>query len=207
MAHVFRAALRCALPAAFALAPALAHAEDRPAQGATCPAERAIYTLPSEEGAIQAAFIPAKHWPSVASDLYFKVTTAQRDYWFSFAVSNGYGGITLLPVENPYDAKAEDGGPASLLPDAETPEDQDAELELLAKLRFLPLDRDLMVAENPPSAGQDAPPYLMTPELGQALWYDVTMLTADPEAERDTMPRGAFRLTGCRAEAPAKAWP
>ncbi|KPL69153.1 hypothetical protein SZ64_14185 [Erythrobacter sp. SG61-1L] len=207
MAHVFRAALRCALGSGLLLAPALAHAEEAQAGAASCPAERAVYTLPSEEGDIHASFIPARHWPSAASDLYFKLTTPRRDYWFSFAVSNGYSGITLLPVGNPYDPAAEDGGPASLLPETESPEDQDAELELLAKLRFLPLDANLMVAENPPSAGQEAPPYLMTPELGEALWYDVAMLTPDPEAEADSMPRGAFRITGCLAEAPAKAWP
>ncbi|OJW69915.1 MAG: hypothetical protein BGO57_11695 [Sphingomonadales bacterium 63-6] len=207
------AALRRVFPAGLALviggalAPQMGQAQDAQHAAASCPVERALYTLPAEGGDIHAAFIPARNWPSAASNLYLKLTTAQRDYWFSFAISNGYGGISLLPVENPYDERAQDSGPASTLPEAERPEDEEAQIELLAQLRFLSMDRDLNVAENPPSAGEEAPPYLMMPELGQALWYDAALLTTDPAAERDDMPRGVFRISTCLAEAPPKAWP
>lgn len=207
MARIVRAALRCALPSVLALGAGIVHAEEAAATGATCPAEQAIYTLPSEDGNIRASFIPAKNWPSVVTNLYLKLTTTQRDYWFTFAASNGYGGISLLPVANPYAAEAEDGGPASTLPETETPEDEAIESELLGRLRFMALGSDLAVAENPPSAGDQAPPYLMMPELGLALWYDPASLTTDKDAGQDFVPRGVFKLTGCLAEAPPKAWP
>lgn len=46
-------------------------------------------------------------------------------------------------------------------------------------------------------SGEEAPPYIMLPEIGRALWYDAAALTEDETADRDPMPRGVFRRTGC----------
>ena len=188
-----------ALALAFASAPALA--ED-------CPAERAVYTMHSDDdGDFRAQFIPAQHMATVVSDLYLKLTTTQRSYWFGFSSSNGYGGITALPVSDPYDASAREEGPRSLLKEPETPEDEAVETELLSRLRFIVLDENLQEAPGFPSSGDAAPPYVMMPDVGLALWYGISALTEDEAAERDSMPRGVFRLTECLKEVPAKAWP
>lgn len=161
---------------------------------AACPAERAAYEMraPGNDSRWQLHLIPAGDMASVASDLYVRLTTPQRAYWFSFAVSQGYGGISLLPATDPAigPAEEENGG--------------DDGADIGQWLRFLALYEDMSAAADPPRRGEQAPPYLMVPELGVALWYEAAALTGDPDAERDYMPRGVFRLSGC-AELPVGA--
>ncbi len=178
-----------------------------PALAEDCPAERAVYAMHSDDyGDYRAEFIPTLHMATVASDLYLKLTTTQRTYWFGFSASNGYGGITLLPISDPYSASAKEDGPRDLLGEP-APEEEASFMRQLAQLRFIALGSDLMEMESPPSSGNAAPPYLIMPELGTSLWYGALALTEDPEAERDPMPRGVFKLTECLKEAPAKAYP
>ncbi len=40
---------------------------------AYCPAERAVYELPSEYGLFRISFVPGLHYASTASDLYMKL--------------------------------------------------------------------------------------------------------------------------------------
>ena len=87
---------------------------------ATCEAERAVYemTAPDTEEVWRIGLVPARNMASIASDLYLKLTTPQRDYWFTFSVSQGYSGITVFPVTDPY----ADSGPRDLLgPPSPTP--------------------------------------------------------------------------------------
>ena len=175
---------------------------------ADCPAERAVYTMHSaDDGIFRAQFIPSLHMATAASDFYFKLSTPQRSYWFGFSSSNGYGGITLLPISDPYAEEAREDGPRDLLGTPKTPEEEDGLIHQLSTLRFIALDQDLMELPDPPSSGDPAPPFLMMPEIGSALWYGPGALTDDAAAERDPMPRSAFKLTECLKEAPAKAWP
>lgn len=179
-----------------------------PAFAAECPAERAVYTMHSEDdGDFRAQFIPTLHMASAASDLYFKLTTPQRSYWFGFSASNGYGGVALMPISDPYAESAREDGPRDLLGTPETPEEENDMMRQVAALRFIALGDDLMETADPPSSGDDAPPYLMMPEIGTSLWYGPLALTEDPEAQRDPMPRGVFKLAECLKEAPAKAFP
>ena len=85
---------------------------------ANCPAERAVYTLKSDP-AFSAGFIPAKHFASMASNLYFWIKSPQRTYWFTFGIGNGYTGISLGPVGDPYIAADgdPDNGPVRIEPD------------------------------------------------------------------------------------------
>src|SRR5690606_41694053 len=75
---------------------------------ATCEAERAVYemTATDTEEVWRIGLVPARNMASIASDLYLKLTTPQRDYWFTFSVSQGYSGISVFPVTYPY---ADDG--------------------------------------------------------------------------------------------------
>lgn len=171
------------------------------AETAGCPSERAVYTLESGGDTFTIALVPARSYASMASDLYFKLTTTQRSYWFSLAMSQGYGGMTLLPVGDPYDESARNDGPRQLLDDDEGGDD------LLPSLRFYTLDASLAFIEEPPAKGEPAPAHVMAPELGLALWYNPALLSEDAGAERDPMPRGIFRLTTCLDAAPPKAWP
>jgi hypothetical protein len=59
---------------------------------ATCEAERAVYemTAPDTDEVWRIGLVPARNMASIASDLYLKLTTPQRDYWFTFSVSQGY---------------------------------------------------------------------------------------------------------------------
>lgn len=192
-----RAANLGALALAFASTTALAE---------TCPAERAVYRMQAEEGAFRAQLLPSLHMASAASDLYLQLTTPARSYWFTFSVSNGYGGIAVLPVSDPHDETARDNGPRDLLePSYDAEEGIDG--EMLATLRFFAMDSDLKVFESPPQSGDEAPPYLMMPDMGAALWYYFQYLSEDPDATDDVMPRGVFKLAECLEEAPKKAYP
>lgn len=171
-----------------------------------CPVERAVYELrvPDSEGAWRLGLVPAKTMASMASDLYLRLTTPQRDYWFTFRVSQGYGGISVFPVTDPYNA----AGPRNLLaePYGDNPDGATDE-EIGGWLRFLSLDASLAVAFDPPMKGDEAPAFIMLPELGQGLWYAAAAFTDDPAADRDPMPVGLFQLSGCLVVPPAPAGP
>lgn len=163
---------------------------------ATCEAERAVYemTAPDTDEVWRIALVPARSPAGIASDLYLKLTTPQRDYWFAFSVSQGYSGVSVFPVADPDG----EGGPRDLLaPPFGANADGAADPDILNALRFLSLDADLNVAFEPPVSGEEAPPYLMLPELGRALWYDAAALSGDPTADRDPMPRGVFKRAAC----------
>ena len=163
---------------------------------ATCEAERAVYEMTAldTEEVWRIGLVPARNMVSIASDLYLKLTTPQRDYWFTFSVSQGYSGISVYPVTDPY----ADSGPRDLLgPPFGANADGVTDPDILNALRFLTLDAELNIAFEPPMSGEDAPPYIMLPELGRALWYDAAALTDDEAADRDPMPRGVFRRTQC----------
>lgn len=159
-----------------------------------CSAERAAYEMrvPDDDGRWQLHLIPAGDMAGVASDLYVRLTTPQRAYWFGFAVSQGYGGISLLPASDP--AIAEELGDTFGTSDGENGNDG---ADISRWLRFMAFDEDMNVASDPPMHGDRALPYVMVPELGVALWYEAAALTGDPNADRDYMPRGVFRLKGC----------
>jgi hypothetical protein len=163
---------------------------------ATCEAERAVYemTAPDTDEVWRVGLVPARNMASIASDLYLRLTTPQRDYWFTFSVSQGYSGISVFPVTDPY----AEAGPRDLLgPPFGANADGVTDHDILGALRFLTLDAELNIAFEPPKSGEDAPPYIMLPEIGRALWYDAAALTEDETADRDPMPRGVFRRTGC----------
>lgn len=186
------------LLAAFVLSalPTAAIAQAPVAGPATCEAERAVYEIraPDADEVWRIALIPARAMASSASDLYLKLTTPQRAYWFTFSVSQGYSGISAFPVTDPY----ADGGPRDLLgPPFGANPDGVTDPDVVGALRFLSLDADLNVGFEPPMSGEEAPPYIMLPEIGRALWYDAAALTADETADRDPIPRGVFKRKQC----------
>jgi len=163
-----------------------------------CPAERAIYTLKSDP-AFTAGFIPAEHFASMASDLYFWIKSPQRTYWFTFSISNGYGGISLGPIGDPYVAADgdPDNGPVTL----------DAGELNRPYMRVYPMRKDWMVLDNPPSSGDPAPDVMFTPEIGTVLWYAPRAISTDQTAMRDPMDRGVFLRSGCMAQAAKPGYP
>ena len=169
-----------------------------------CPAERTLYALTGEEGRFEIGFLPSLHYASMASDLYLFLRTPQRSYWFTFSVSNGYGGMTLLPVTDPHRSDAQPDGPRQLL---ELGADDPEALDVIESLRFYAMDEDFTFWFDPPNAGDPAPAYIMVPEIGLALWYGPSRLTDDPAAERDPMPRGVFQRVDCLDTIPEPAWP
>ena len=74
-------------------------------------------------------------------------------------------------------------------------------------LRFLAFDTALDIANDPPNRGDEAPLHILLPELGQGLWYSASAFTDDPSADRDPMPRGLFRRSGCLAASGPEARP
>jgi len=168
-----------------------------PAAALECPAERALYTHAGDP-AITAGFIPSRHFASMASDLYFRVTTTQRTYWFTIHIALGYGGASLAAMGDPYQPVEGD------------PDNGPVQLGVAAgyerAMGFHPLDADLAIT-GVPQRGEPAPPYIYTPDLGLVLWYAAGALTQDPSARRDPMDRGAFRLTRCLDRAALPAYP
>lgn len=169
---------------------------------AVCPAERAVYELKSEETdeVWKLSFIPADATASIASDLYLHLLTPQRGYWFTFNVAQGYGGISIWPVTDPY-AKP---GPRELLA---SENGEDLLEEVGGYLRFMAFDKDLKIANEPPRQGEDSPLYILLPEIGMGLWYSAAAFSEDEKAERDPMPRGMFIRAGCLVVPARKALP
>lgn len=169
-----------------------------------CPAERAIYELVDDEDRFEIGFRAARNSASIASDLYLYLTTPLRTYWFTFSVSNGYSGMTLIPVTDPTRADAMPNGPRELI---SLGSDDAQDLDVLRSLRFYALDEDLTFWFEPPNMGEPAPAYVMVPEIGLSLWYGADQLTDDAGADRDPMPRGVFKPDRCRDELLEPAWP
>lgn len=169
-----------------------------------CPAERAIYELVDDEDRFEIGFRAARNSASIASDLYLYLTTPLRTYWFTFSVSNGYSGMTLIPVTDPTRADAMPNGPRELI---SLGSDDAQDLDVLRSLRFYALDEDLTFWFEPPNMGEPAPAYVMVPEIGLSLWYGANQLTDDAGADRDPMPRGVFKPDRCRDELLEPAWP
>ena len=188
-----------------ALVPAVLLGLASPALAADeCPAERAVYELLDGEDRFEIGFQRSHNYASIASDLYMYLTTPQRTYWFTFSVSNGYSGMTLIPVTDPTRADAAPDGPRELLAlGSDDPQD----LDVLRSLRFYALDEDMTFWFEPPNEGEPAPAYVMVPEIGLSLWYGAGQLTDDATADRDPMPRGVFKPDLCRDELPERAWP
>jgi hypothetical protein len=171
-----------------------------------CPAERAVYELrvPDSDEVWKLNLIPAPTMASIASDLYLHLVTPQRDYWFTFSVAQGYGGISILPVTDPYEAS----GPRDLLA-APFGDDSDGatDEEVGGWLRFLSLDADLNVVVDQPMRGDAAAAYILLPELGLGLWYAAAAFTDDPTADHDRMPVGVFRRSACLVVPPPPGLP
>lgn len=171
---------------------------------AECPAEHAVYELKSPEAepgeAWKLSFIPASATASIASDLYLQLETPQRTYWFTFNVAQGYGGISIWPVSDPY----AEPGPRELI----AGDDADALMdEVSGYLRFMSFDENLVVANDPPAQGDVSPRHILLPEIGLGLWYSASAFTEDEKADRDPMPRGMFTRSGCLVVPAKKALP
>ena len=186
------------LPVAALAQPTAPHTE--------CPAERAVYTMATEGNDYIVHLIPAQTRAGWSSDLYLRLTTPQRDYWFVFAAAS-QGNLRLDPVGDPYAPEARGAGPASMIQAFRSRWPGALMDELPSLLRFYALDAELGFMLAQPQQGQTAPTFLLMPELNTALWYHLLALTDDPGAERDPMPRGIFRLTECLDTTPLAAFP
>jgi len=196
LAGLFAALL---LPVAALAQPTALHTE--------CPAERAVYTMATEGTDYSVHLIPAQTRAGWSSDLYLRLTTPQRVYWFVFAAAASQGNVRLDPVDDPYAPEAREAGPASMI-QAFRSRWPDAPVDALPSLlRFYALDAELGFMLAQPQQVQAAPAFLLMPELNTALWYHLPALTPDPEVERDPMPRGIFRLTACLDTTPPPAFP
>ncbi|WP_270938866.1 hypothetical protein, partial [Falsiroseomonas oryzae] len=152
----------------------------------SCPAERATYRLNAPEDLTAEL---RGGWPGTgaASDLLLRlrVTASGSEYWFRFGAAQGYGGLSISPVEPPGSRAPEDG--VQVL---------DIEADLQPLLRLYPMQADLAVVSMPPQAGRPAPRHLFTPGLGQALHY----VQLPGQRAREHMPIALWTLAECRAE-------
>lgn len=172
-----------------------------------CPADRAVYELsvPDSDEVWRLSLRPARNTATIASNLYVQLDSpAQNTYWFTFNVSQGYSGISVFPVSNPYLAD----GPRDLLgePFGDNPQGSTSP-DVLGALRALPMDVGLTVLFEPPMRDDPAPAYFMFPELGQVLWYEPEALSSNTNIEREGMPRGVFKLVECLPQAHPEALP
>ncbi|MGJ8528754.1 hypothetical protein [Maritalea sp.] len=168
-----------------------------------CPANQSVYRFEEHDLAFEIRFVEAKNFATIASDLYLLLKTPNQIYWFNFNVSNGYSGITLHPISDPYDESARDNGPKELYVDYP----DDIADEILISLRFYPMDEDLRFLHEPPLSTTPAPAFISMPEIGLSLWYNANLLTEKSDIDRDPMPRGIFRLAECSADPMMKAYP
>lgn len=168
-----------------------------------CPANQSVYRFEEQDLVFEVQFVEATQFATIASDLYLRLKTPNHIYWFNFNVSNGYSGITLHPISDPYDKGARENGPREL----QLNYSDDIADEILISLRFYPMDENLRFLYEPPLSTSPAPAFIAMPEIGLSLWYNANLLAENSQIERDPMPRGIFRLTECRAEPLPKAYP
>lgn len=168
-----------------------------------CGAAAAGYALDAD-ARFRARFLLPPVPAGVESPYVLELATPARSYWFRIAMSNGYGGMTLVPVRDPRLADAE-SGVQDLQQDAAGLE---AYMGIAERLRFYTLGPQLEFLDYPPDprAGRDqAPPFLAMPELGNLLWYEPGLLDGQAGAPRQMMPRGLFRLVSCGDAPPPPA--
>lgn len=140
--------------------------------------------------------MPARRHASEASQLYFRLRTPQRAWWFTFSAAQGYGGLTLWPVSDPTTPGAAADGPRELETNDQEP-----------PIGIHPLRRNFEVLEQAPQLGAEAPEVLFAPGLGAALWYRPEQLAGDSQARREWMPRGVFEQVACLALPHSPAYP
>ncbi len=164
---------------------------DQPAQQvkAGCPAHEARYHHTASD--FTADFARFKGSNNSPYYLHLKSPLA-HDYWFRFSSSNGYGGLSLIPIHNPLKADAVDGPQDIHATDA----DQQALNEALPYLRYYPLNEadDILPDALPDGL---APTHFLLPEIGQLFWYDPGLLSGLANTPPEVMPRGFFRLSRC----------
>ena len=142
----------------------------------TCPAERAVYTLRSDETSATARFHQVRSnrdWRTGLA-LEIRIDATGRRYWFLPWQGGTDGNINLAWVR----------GPGSL-PDQPVRED----------LEFFATDADYRFWNEVPRTGEPAPDRLLLPDLGFMLWYRT------PQDRRDSIALAFFDLSGC-SEAP-----
>lgn len=156
------------------------------ARPAACPAERATYRLDAQPGPTAEL---RGGWPGAgaASDLLLRlgVPATGQAFWFSFAVAQGYGSQSLIPVEPPGPTTREDGVTAL-----------EVEEELRPLLGVHAFDAELAILSDPPRSGRSAPRHLFTPGIGVALHYG----WLPGQTARAEMPPALWTLAACRAE-------
>ncbi|RVT95732.1 hypothetical protein EOD42_16195 [Rhodovarius crocodyli] len=148
---------------------------------AACPAERARYRA----GDIEADLLRAGPGTPAESDLLLRLRLPNAERWFRFAQAQGYGTITILPVEPPGPATAEDGI-----------QDMPIEADLVAQLHLLPIAADLTILTEAPHSGRPAPAHLLLPGFGRVMHYGLL----PGLGEQRGFPTAFWSLDGCRAE-------
>ncbi|MDP2228748.1 MAG: DUF3592 domain-containing protein [Moraxellaceae bacterium] len=172
---------------------------------ADCAAWRGTYQHMADPRFV-ARFVRTGVDASAASPYFLNVfTPSQRNYWFRFEMSNGYGGIHLIPVKNPR-LTADNEAPADIHDDGTGTDTHSGEEgtallnEHREQLRFYPLDHELRILDHPPQMHSNrggTPAFLLMPELGNLLWYEPGLLNGQPGSAREELPRGLFKLVHC----------
>ena len=144
----------------------------------TCPVERAVYTLRSDEASATARFHPVRSnrdWRTGLA-LEVRIDASQRRYWFLPWQGGTDGNINLAWVR----------GPGS-------PPDQPVRRDL----EFFATDSNYRFLREVPRSGAPAPDRLFLPDLGFILWYRT------PHDRRDSVALAFFDLSGCSETPPA----
>ncbi|HWM83940.1 MAG TPA: hypothetical protein VNQ56_17920 [Pseudolabrys sp.] len=175
----------------WALAPVILGA--LPTHAAGCPAEHAHYRQAGSHG-FTAAFVAAGNHGTAASNLFFVVRSRNGNHWFRFQVANGYGGISLEAITDPAISNPDDGPQPLDTAPGRGPDEKEGRNNA-----FIPYRANLTEIQNPPQAGDNAPPIIVLPDLGARLWYDT-----GTSADRLFMSRAAFRLTACTKRTKAR---
>lgn len=145
----------------------------------SCPADRAVYTLRGEPGAVM-RFVRTPHALNAYSELAARVDFEGETYWFAFASSLGYSRDYIGRTEDPFEAaRREDAGEDASEVPAE-PEYSGSELTLF--------DAAYNVIEGVPQADDRAPAHVLATGVGSSVWYSVP---------RRVLPKALWDLTSC----------
>ena len=155
---------------------------------AACPSERASYRLMSSRD-FTVELLYAGPGTGADSDLLIKLRSGRthREYWFRFVSAQGYGGVSLLPVEPPGPTVETDGIQPLPFDDVLSP-----------LLGIHVIGDDLTVWQQPPRRGIGAPRHLFMPGIGTALHYGLLPHQDGRPGNSETIAPGFWLLDACR---------
>jgi hypothetical protein len=154
-------------------------ASAQPAVAPTCAAERGVYTLRGQPGAML-RIVRTPHALNAYSELAARVDYEGDTYWFAFVSSLGYSRDYVGRTQDPFEAARREDAGKDIGEEHAEPEYNGSELHAF--------DANYNVMDGVPQAGEPAPAHLLATGIASSIWYSTP---------RRELPKAMWDLTSC----------